>query len=213
MWRPSDAAQRRRRRQPRGARRRVEAGQGAQDQRQRDAAADRDHGHDQRPALRGGVAAGRRCAERDPRRSRRAARAAPTRRGTARRCGPRARPSARRRPISERRSSTEMTITLAMPTPPTSSATAPRPRNTAVSVLWASARACSASEGRLTCVCSGFCGSAVAPSSESASRHPFGVRADVQRAWRARSCRTGDGRSGSRSARRVRFRVRAAAGR
>ena len=35
----------------------------------------------------------------------------------------------RRRPISERRSRTEMTMTLAMPTPPTRSATAPSPRN------------------------------------------------------------------------------------
>ncbi len=41
-------------------------------------------------------------------------------------------PSARRSPISERRSSTEMTITFAMPTPPTSSATAPSPRNSEV---------------------------------------------------------------------------------
>ena len=37
-------------------------------------------------------------------------------------------PSERRSPISERRSSTEMTITFAIPTPPTSSATAPSPR-------------------------------------------------------------------------------------
>ena len=41
-------------------------------------------------------------------------------------------PRARRTPISARRSSTEMTITLAMPTPPTSRATAPRPSSRAV---------------------------------------------------------------------------------
>src|SRR5207245_3762144 len=38
-------------------------------------------------------------------------------------------PRARRRPISERRSSTEITMMLATPTAPTSKATAPRPRN------------------------------------------------------------------------------------
>ena len=44
-------------------------------------------------------------------------------------------PRARRTPISVRRSSTEMTITLAMPTPPTSRATPPRPSSRAVSVV------------------------------------------------------------------------------
>src|SRR4051812_21755176 len=38
-------------------------------------------------------------------------------------------PSARRRPISDRRSSTEMIMMLATPTAPTISATIPRPRN------------------------------------------------------------------------------------
>src|SRR6266542_5796143 len=61
----------------------------------------------------------------------------------------RAAPSARRRPISDRRSRTEITMTLAMPTPPTSSATAPSPRNRVVSDSLAAARACNASEGRL----------------------------------------------------------------
>src|SRR2546423_14124701 len=42
---------------------------------------------------------------------------------------PRVAPSARRSPISERRSSTEMTMMLATPIAPTSSATAPSPRN------------------------------------------------------------------------------------
>ena len=42
---------------------------------------------------------------------------------------PRVAPSDRRRPISCRRSSTEITMVLATPTPPTSSATAPSPRN------------------------------------------------------------------------------------
>src|SRR5215475_5036871 len=56
-------------------------------------------------------------------------------------------PSARRRPISERRSSTEMTMMLATPTAPTSSATAPRPRNRVSSASLASAWAVSAAEG------------------------------------------------------------------
>ena len=38
-------------------------------------------------------------------------------------------PRARRRPISLRRSRTEMTMMLATPTAPTRSATAPRPKN------------------------------------------------------------------------------------
>ena len=56
-------------------------------------------------------------------------------------------PRARRSPISERRSSTEMTMMLATPTAPTSSATAPRPRNSASKAPWASAWATSAAEG------------------------------------------------------------------
>ena len=79
-------------------------------------------------------------------------------------------PSARRRPISERRSSTEMTITLAIPTPPTSSATAPSPRKSAVKASLTAARASSASEGRLTCTSSGFSGFAVA-GQDAARRH------------------------------------------
>src|ERR1700758_4070830 len=48
-------------------------------------------------------------------------------------------PRARRRPISERRSRTEMTMMLATPIAPTSSATAPRPRNRTLNALLASA--------------------------------------------------------------------------
>ena len=64
-------------------------------------------------------------------------------------------PSARRRPISLRRSITAMTITLAMPMPPTSSATAPSPRNSDVNACWPRPRAASASDGRQTSTSSG----------------------------------------------------------
>ena len=57
-------------------------------------------------------------------------------------------PSARRRPISLRRSITAITITLAMPIPPTSRATAPRPRNSDVNAVLAASSAASASDGR-----------------------------------------------------------------
>src|SRR4051794_10988766 len=70
-------------------------------------------------------------------------------------------PSARRRPISERRSSTEMTMMLATPTPATSNATAPSPRNRSVSAPLAWARATSASDGWLTLTASGCSGLAV----------------------------------------------------
>ena len=56
-------------------------------------------------------------------------------------------PSARRSPISLRRSRTEMTMMLATPTAPTSSATAPRPRNRVLNAPLASAWAVSAAEG------------------------------------------------------------------
>ena len=59
-------------------------------------------------------------------------------------------PSARRRPISLRRSSTEMTMMLATPMVPTSSEMAPSPRNSEFSALCALARATRASDGRLT---------------------------------------------------------------
>ena len=56
-----------------------------------------------------------------------------------------------------------MTMTLAMPMPPTSSATAPRPRNSAVDALATASRAVSAAEGWLTAAPPGVCGSAVGP--------------------------------------------------
>jgi hypothetical protein len=59
-------------------------------------------------------------------------------------------PSARRNPTSERRSSTEMIITLAIPIAPTRRATAPAPRKSEVKALSAAACALRASEGRLT---------------------------------------------------------------
>ena len=72
-------------------------------------------------------------------------------RGTGRGSAPRVAPSARRRPISERRSSTEMTMMFATPTAPTSSATAPRPRNRPVERALRRRRApSSASDGWLT---------------------------------------------------------------
>ena len=101
-----------------------------------------------------GVADRHRRAERARRPAQRR-RAAATRPGTARRRAAAWRPSARRRPISERRSSTEITITFAIPTPPTSSATAPRPRNSEVNAVLAAARASSASDGRETSTSSG----------------------------------------------------------
>src|SRR5207247_2068617 len=58
-------------------------------------------------------------------------------------------PNARRRPISVRRSSTAITIMLAIPTPPTRRATAPSPRSRAVSAQLVVARAASASDGRV----------------------------------------------------------------
>jgi hypothetical protein len=82
-------------------------------------------------------------------------------------------PSARRNPISERRSGTEITITLAIPTPPTSSATAPRPRNNDVKAVLAAARASRASDGRETCS-----GSSGAPSKS---------RTSCARSWSART--------------------------
>src|ERR1700751_2788458 len=59
-------------------------------------------------------------------------------------------PRARRRPISERRSRTEMIMMLATPTAPTRSATAPSPRKSPLRALLASAWATRAAEGWLT---------------------------------------------------------------
>jgi hypothetical protein len=77
---------------------------------------------------------------------------------------PRVAPSERRSPISDRRSSTEITIVFATPTPPTSSATAPRPSSSPVNALSVASWAASASEGRDTLTSLGACGFAVAPS-------------------------------------------------
>lgn len=71
-------------------------------------------------------------------------------------------PIARRRPISPLRSKTDMTMTLAIPTPPTSRATAPSPRNSEEKAFFASMRACRASEGWLTCTSLGLAGLTVA---------------------------------------------------
>ena len=73
-------------------------------------------------------------------------------------------PSARRTPISVRRSSTEITIRLAMPIAPTTSATPPRPRKSAVDEPATATRAASASDGRLTETSSGASGFAVGAS-------------------------------------------------
>src|SRR5882757_6661494 len=77
---------------------------------------------------------------------------------------PRVAPRERRRPISGRRSSTEITIVLATPTPPTSRATPPRPSRSALRVALADRWAASASEGRDTSTSAGADGFAVAAS-------------------------------------------------
>src|SRR5262245_17856143 len=59
-------------------------------------------------------------------------------------------PRARRRPISERRSRTEMIMMLAPPTAPTISATSPSPRKRLLNAPAAAARAVSTSDGWLT---------------------------------------------------------------
>src|SRR6516162_7365364 len=74
---------------------------------------------------------------------------------------PRVAPSARRSPISRRRSMTEITMTLAMPSPPARMATAPSPSSSVVPEFCTSRRAASASDGRLTWTCSGWLGQAV----------------------------------------------------
>src|SRR3989337_1725892 len=56
-------------------------------------------------------------------------------------------PRARRRPISDRRSRTEMTMMLATPTAPTINATTPRPRKRLSNAPAAAARAVGTSDG------------------------------------------------------------------
>ena len=77
---------------------------------------------------------------------------------------PRVAPSDRRRPISARRSSTEITIVFATPTPPTSRATAPTPSSRPVNASSAACCASSASDGRETSTSFGASGLAVAAS-------------------------------------------------
>ncbi len=84
-------------------------------------------------------------------------------------------PRARRTPISDRRSSTETTIMLAIPMPPTSRATPPRPSSRAVSVSSTASRAARASEGRDTSISSGAAGLAVAASTASTASTASGV--------------------------------------
>jgi DNA-binding NarL/FixJ family response regulator len=78
-------------------------------------------------------------------------------------------PRARRRPISERRSSTEMIMMLATPTAPTISATTPSPRKRLSNAPAAAARAVSTSDGWLSFTSFGASGSAVCASSDCAA--------------------------------------------
>ena len=59
-------------------------------------------------------------------------------------------------PISIRRSSTDMTITFAIATPPTSKATEPKPKSRLVKASSAACCASRASEGLVTSTWSGF---------------------------------------------------------
>ena len=90
---------------------------------------------DHRPAAAGGVDGGDRRPEDDPGQA--------AGQGQQQRLGQElaahvalCRAEARRRPISGRRSSTEITMTLAIPTPPTSRATAPSPSRSEVKRCW-----------------------------------------------------------------------------
>ena len=112
-------------------------------------------------------------------------RAGSTRRGTACGSGLLVAPRARRRPISERRSSTEMIMMLATPTAPTISATTPSPRKRLSNAPAAAARAVSASDGWLTLTSSGACGVGGRREQRLHRRDMVGVRAHVDRARRA----------------------------
>src|SRR5450755_2190695 len=90
-------------------------------------------------------------------------------------------PRARRRPISERRSRTEMIMMLATPTAPTRRATAPRPRNRPLRALLASAWATRASEGWLTLTSLGVSGLAVAARRFVDGVDAVGLGAEVDR--------------------------------
>ena len=188
--RPSHGPQRLGRREPRRPQRRVQPARTPDRQRGGHPAGQRDPGHDDHPPLAAGVGRGDERAEHHAGEPAARRRAAPTRTGTARRRGGASRPSARRSPTSERRSSTEITMTLAIPTPPTSSATAPRPRNSDVNAVLAAARATSASDGRDTSTSSGCSGFAVAAQQRRAPARP-GPGRRARRPW------TGCGRSPS----------------
>jgi hypothetical protein len=66
-------------------------------------------------------------------------------------------------------------MTFAIPTPPTSSATAPRPRNRLENAFFAAILACSASEGWLTWTSFGFGGFTVAGSTSDTALTWSGV--------------------------------------
>ena len=68
-----------------------------------------------------------------------------------------------------------MTMTFAIPMPPTSSATAPRPANSAVDAVATASRAVSAAEGWLTAAPPGTCGSG----RRAEERGDLGGRVDV----------------------------------
>src|SRR5437588_4414311 len=87
-------------------------------------------------------------------------------------------PSARRKPISPRRSSTEITMMLAIPIAPTINATAPSPSSSVVKCPLAAARASSTFDGRLTWTPSGFWGPVVGEQVRHL-RHVVDVGADV----------------------------------
>ena len=118
-------------------------------------------GHDQRLVLDDRVAPRGQGAEQQPAIPPNAASSADSVKNLARMLR-RVAPRARRRPISPRRSSTEITMMFAIPIAPTSSATAPSPSSRVVNWPLAAALASSTSDGRLTWTPSGFCGSASA---------------------------------------------------
>ena len=141
-------------------------------------------GDDDRPALGGGVDRGREMPMATPT----APPASPSRIASERnwvRICPRVAPSARLSPISERRSSTLMTMMFATPTAPTSSATAPSPRNRPLNAPWASARAVSVADGWLTFTSLGASGFAVAASTDWTAGPGCSGRAG-RRCWDAR---------------------------
>src|SRR5438132_5429359 len=94
-------------------------------------------------------------------------------------------PRARRRPISERRSRTEMIMMLATPTAPTISATTPSPRKRLLNAPAAAARAVRTSDGWLTAASYGASGSGCLRKQRLHRRLVSCGGADVDRARRA----------------------------